>query len=202
MIVYSATSKNGLTYIGATSRSLRTRIVEHRSNAAQGKPGKFYDEIRKNKIDFFEFEILKHCSSVDQMFNYEKAYIEYFDSYNCGLNSSMGGHENTRLHFTKKQFEAFRAGGIKSIYDGRLKKAWEKSLTSENQKIKSQKSHAKKNAKMPWYLVFDEGVLIGKFRGYKDASAKFNTTPQAWRSYVMRGKFKNFLIKMEQTHGE
>ena len=77
-LVYKITNKiNGKIYVGQTTRMLDTRIKE--STYADSPLGK---DVRKYGITNFIIEILAVCSSVDQLNEFEKEYIE---KLNCKI---------------------------------------------------------------------------------------------------------------------
>jgi len=206
VIVYKAESKCGHVYVGATSRSLAIRIIEHKCHAIKtNKQGKFYDLIRKIGIESFRFTILTKCSSVDEMHEKEKYFIEKFDSHLSGLNGSLGGRENRKLIISKKFLAAARKQGLARVKDGTMKKMWAASHTSENQKKKARIHHEKNHLRMLWYEArcSESGKVIARYRGYKDAAKEFGCSGSALRSYVLRGKHKNITFNfITVPHGK
>jgi group I intron endonuclease len=90
--IYKITNKkNGLIYIGCTVYSLEKRFYEHiyRSQVF-GYKSKLYNSIRKYGKENFEIELISECE-IEDMYNNEIKYIELFDTYNNGLNSTCGG---------------------------------------------------------------------------------------------------------------
>ena len=205
MFVYMAKSECGQIYIGASTRSLKTRITEHNCHAnTTRKTGKFYDLIRKNGINYFSFKILKRCKSLSALDFNEKLFISKYDSYMNGLNGSLGGKENRKTVFSEKFLKSAKRTGKNKLLNGQMKKMWETSHTSENQRAKSKIHHEKNRLRMPTYEAIDlnTGIVVGKFQGYKDASKNFGCSGQALRSRVLRGSYRNFIFNfVEVTNG-
>lgn len=82
---------NGKCYIGA-SKDIERRFKEHRNNynSTQEYNKTLYKAFRKYNIINFSFEILEE-TSLDNMFEREKYWINYFDSYQNGYNETYGG---------------------------------------------------------------------------------------------------------------
>lgn len=96
-VVYKITFPNNKIYIGQTSVSLKTRIQQHTASAIRGVDKALYSAIRKHKS--IEIEILKECSSIEELNYWEEFYIS---KYNCTLFSKLGyntrpGGKNTKM---------------------------------------------------------------------------------------------------------
>ena len=89
MIIYKVTNEeNGKVYIGQTIRSLSKRQDDHyrSSNSCH-----FHHALKLYDRDCFVWEIIEECSSVQEMNDREKYFIQYFDSFNNGYNKTLGG---------------------------------------------------------------------------------------------------------------
>ena len=82
---------NGKVYIGYTSKSLKTRMNEHRSGSNK-RNTKLYAAIRKYGWDNFKIDIIyqsldgQHCLKT-----METHFIKEYDSFNSGYNLTEGG---------------------------------------------------------------------------------------------------------------
>ena len=91
-IIYKATnSGNGKSYIGQTIGSLQVRKNNHNYEA----DNEYYDihfhrAIRKYGFDDFEWEVLEEVND-DKLNEREVYYIEMFDTFKNGYNSTLGG---------------------------------------------------------------------------------------------------------------
>lgn len=90
-VVYVATNKvNGKCYIGATQKGVLARRWIHFWHARNGRPGKFYNAVRKHGEDAFEFRPLRACSDFFDALDHERRFIAKMrPEYN--LTSGGGG---------------------------------------------------------------------------------------------------------------
>lgn len=91
---------NGKCYIGQ-SINLAKRYNDHKANHLNPNycnyNSKFYRALRKYGFDNFEYSILLECEQ-SELNEKEKAYIEMYDSYKNGYNSTLGGEDNPSNH--------------------------------------------------------------------------------------------------------
>jgi group I intron endonuclease len=90
--IYKITNKeNGLIYIGCTINSLEKRFGEHLSRCFTSEyKSKLYNSMKKYGQENFTIELIDECE-LSVIYETEKKYIESYDSYNNGLNSTFGG---------------------------------------------------------------------------------------------------------------
>lgn len=90
--IYKITNKeNGLIYIGCTINSLEKRFGEHLSRCfSSTHKSKLYNSMKKYGQENFTIELIEECD-LNIIYEVEKKYIEQYDSYNNGLNSTFGG---------------------------------------------------------------------------------------------------------------
>ena len=90
--IYKITNKeNGLIYIGCTINSLEKRFGEHLSRCFTSEyKSKLYNSMKKYGQENFTIELIEECD-LNIIYETEKKYVEQYDSYNNGLNSTMGG---------------------------------------------------------------------------------------------------------------
>jgi len=83
--------KNGLIYVGCTINSLEKRFNEHLYRCFKTDyKSKLYNSMKKYGQDNFTIELIEECD-LDMIYETEKKYVESYDSYNNGLNSTFGG---------------------------------------------------------------------------------------------------------------
>ena len=93
--VYKFTSPSGKSYIGITN-NLRRRIAEHK-RLSKTLNKAFYNAINKYGFDNFKFEILEEYNVNDRdklhaiLNEREMYYIDKFDTFKSGYNSTLGG---------------------------------------------------------------------------------------------------------------
>lgn len=93
MLVYKATSKTTKkVYIGITTNTLEYRMSQHKRAADEGKTYHFYNAIRKYGFDDFIFEVIEdNINNIEDLYDREKYWIAYYNSYENGYNSTRGG---------------------------------------------------------------------------------------------------------------
>jgi group I intron endonuclease len=92
MIVYKVINKiNNKVYIGQTSKTLENRIKSHIKEANNNSNLLLHKAIRKYGIDNFSWEIIKHCSTVQELNDTEIATIKLYKSIENGYNITKGG---------------------------------------------------------------------------------------------------------------
>lgn len=131
MIIYKITNKlNGKVYIGQTIQSLKERWSKHKGTKTCKALG---SAIIKYGPDAFDVEVLKECSSYEEMNALEKSYIqEYSSLYPNGYNLTTGGNNGQHVEETKKKISEAQKGQKNHMYG---KKA------SEETKRKMRESH-------------------------------------------------------------
>jgi len=90
-IIYRAYLSNGMSYIGQTIRGLHNRESDH-WRLRKGK-GLFQIALRYYGRDAFSWEVLEECDE-KELNDKEKYWILYYDSYDYGFNSDLGGGVN------------------------------------------------------------------------------------------------------------
>lgn len=95
-VIYCATNIiNGKKYIGQTIRNLEIRKREHIGQSYNGSELAFHQAIRKYGEDKFEWNVLDHAYSQEELDDIEKYWIDYYDTYrDSGYNMSLGGQFN------------------------------------------------------------------------------------------------------------
>ena len=88
--IYCITNKiNNKKYIGQ-SKNIYKRWKQHKNKIKSNDNNYLYNAIRLYGLENFSFEIIEECS-IDELNEREIYYINYFDSYNNGYNSTYGG---------------------------------------------------------------------------------------------------------------
>jgi group I intron endonuclease len=90
--IYKIINKeNGLVYIGCTIYSLKKRFNEHIHRCFKTDyKSKLYNSIKKYGVENFVIELIDECD-LNIIYETEKKYIEQYDSFKNGLNSTLGG---------------------------------------------------------------------------------------------------------------
>lgn len=95
---------NGKTYVGQTSRPYKIRFFEHKHDAFDKKSPNYksylYNSIRKYGIENFSFEIIEKCD-IEILDEKEIYYINLFDTFYNGYNSTLGGQGAKKYEFNE-----------------------------------------------------------------------------------------------------
>lgn len=101
-IIYKITNKvTNQVYIGQTSKTLNQRWEQHKKEAKEALDGirqsfpLFHRMIIKYGENNFTPEILEECQNSELDIK-EKYWINYYDSYNNGYNSTIGGQKKIK----------------------------------------------------------------------------------------------------------
>jgi group I intron endonuclease len=98
--IYKIENKiNGHKYIGC-SKNIYVRWQEHKKDSQQ-LDFPLYRAIRKYGIDNFTFEIVEKCN-IELLYEKEKFWITFYNSYDDGYNATRGGESNPALHVSQK----------------------------------------------------------------------------------------------------
>jgi len=90
--IYLMTSPSNKQYIGLTSLNIKNRIKQHvydSENQIGNRP--ICRTIKKYGIDNIKIEIIDYANSKEEMVELEIYYIENYNTYNNGLNATLGG---------------------------------------------------------------------------------------------------------------
>lgn len=81
----------GKEYIGCTIGEIEKRFYEHIYRCLKTDCNtKLCNSIKKYGIESFTIELIEECD-LDLIYSSEKKYIEIFDTYKNGMNSTLGG---------------------------------------------------------------------------------------------------------------
>lgn len=107
--IYRIVNKiNGKCYIGK-SANIEQRFKGHKNKMSYGTEV-LYQAFRKYGIDNFDFSIIEECS-LELLSDREKYWIQYYNSYEEGYNSTLGGDGNLRIDY-QKVVEEFKKTGV------------------------------------------------------------------------------------------
>jgi group I intron endonuclease len=99
MIIYLAKSPSNKIYIGCTSRTLSERKKSHKSRSKNPKCA-FHYAIQKYGFDSISWDIIDRAETFKQMLDKEIFYIDKYNTYNVGYNSTLGGEGTLGLRST------------------------------------------------------------------------------------------------------
>lgn len=90
-LIYKAICPNGKYYIGQTIQVFSERIRCHEKDSFRYKNIKFYNALRKYGFENFKWEIVEDNIPSEFLNIKECEYIQIFNSYRNGYNSTLGG---------------------------------------------------------------------------------------------------------------
>ena len=136
--IYKITSPSGKIYIGQTL-NIKKRINSYKSNSCN-RQFKLYNSLIKYSWNNHIIEIIEDCdyNIIDEK---EIYWIEYYDSYNNGLNLTIGGKGKNGMTYSNKK-------NISKANKGKI--AWNKGLTGIYSKETLEKISQKSKGKIPW----------------------------------------------------
>ena len=158
-VIYMLIFPNWKYYIGQTSQKLWVRIKKGHTNISDKPSNKKECAIKKYKT--FHVMILDTCKDVDELNVKEQYWIELYDTFNNGYNSTTGGDVCRISNETRKKIGEFNRG--KTLSNETRKKIGEfnkgKTISDEHRKRIS-KSHRGKTISDETRKKIGEGVSI------------------------------------------
>lgn len=187
--IYKITNTvNDKIYVGQTTRTIEKRFQEHIKNS-KFKKTKLYNAMNKYGIENFSIEQLEECNNRD-LDNREIYWISFYNSYENGYNSTLGG-EGTKVFDDKKiqqivnlYNDGYCIRDIKKILNSTIETIsyylkQELKLTDEEIKQKGYQIRSERRNKS--VLQFDlEGNYIASYSSYKEAQEKTG----AWYTHI------------------
>ena len=150
--IYKITNRiNGKIYIGQTSRGLSARWREHvyrsKNNICNNH---FKRAIRKHGSEAFAKEVLIDNLTADLANRYEELYIELYDTFNFGYNSTRGGDNMEMTIEARKKLSKAMKGENNPMY-GLTGEKHHMHGKARSEETKQKMSEARKGEKNPMY---------------------------------------------------
>lgn len=208
MIIYKLTSPLGNCYIGQTRRTIEKRWHEHNTRSANTT---LYHALQKYNPQDWKVEVIETCSSLDELEEREKHWIEIFDTYNNGYNMTKGGNgwiRDTLTEEHKRNISKSLRGKCKSketIERNRQAQLGKKrSVASIEKQIASRKrngviSHTwtkeerqRLSAKLklrPKYNLKRVQTPLGTFNSCSEAASAYNKSASWVTRMIIKGEF-------------
>jgi hypothetical protein len=150
MVVYKITNtKTNFTYIGFTKFNIDTRWAQHLYRSFRTNNNiKFDNAIRKYGPDCWTKEIICEVNTHQEAVEREIHYIQFYNTYEKGYNSTKGGDGNNEIKQSKEANES-RSKKLKGVKksDQTIEKFKQRKQTDKT-KAKIAASH--KGMKKPW----------------------------------------------------
>lgn len=148
--VYKITNTiNNKIYVGYSSLSIEHRWRQHKAHALKTSSNrKFYNAIRKYGVNVWEIELLTSVDTVNEAKIQEIKFIELYNSYVTGYNSTKGGDGNNGIIMTPESNEK-RSNALKGV--AKSAETIEKFKNRKNtEESNAKRSRAHKGMKKPW----------------------------------------------------
>ena len=187
---------NNKVYIGQTTSSLTTRFHQHLKNSTlKSRHYKLYNAIKKYGKEHFYIELLENNVPLSHLNEKEIYYIEKYNSFNNGYNSSKGGDGRTiNKHYDEKQIiKMYKAGHSESEIASMFNISYATiSRTLARLKINTRHDGNK-------YEQFDEESFIKMWNSNEadlsDMAKKFNVNEKTIRRHAKRLGLKRKTMK-------
>lgn len=203
-IIYKAqNNENGYIYIGATTKEIKTRKLDHLQKSNANSTIEFHQAIYTYGSDAFTWEQVDTAQSNDELALKEKQYIYQYNSQENGYNNDQGGgFRKTVYKYSLKdgsfleQFECLNDAGV-SVNS--TKKQISKACLSVNNIHKGyywnyefiepfKSKYDKRNKEV--FQMDNNGNIISKFKSVKLASVETSTNKTSIAK-VCRGERKS-----------
>lgn len=200
---------NNKIYIGQTIRDIQSRWNQHINNAynENDKNNHFHNAILKYGENSFSIVIIEECP--DEVLNErEKYWINYYDSYNNGYNSTLGGEGYQKYTITTEEVGKMWDSGL-SMSD--IAKKLSVSRTVIKSRLELYENYSKeqsiqrgiKNSTIkkyqPVYQWSDVGIFVEYFESGKEAEQKTGFSHSAISQAINKKCLSNGYY---WTHGE
>jgi len=181
---------NSKEYVGCTITTLKKRFEEHAWRCINSDSNtKFCNSIRKYGIENFNIELIQECD-VKVIYEREKHFINEYNTFNIGLNSTIGGEGclgykhskeiREKISSTIKDGRSHKGKTYEELYGDRaeeeklkrkISSGWNK-MTEEDKilRVNNIKTATRKNSKYGINLVkeikqkINEGVKIKELK--------------------------------------
>lgn len=203
-IIYSYESPIGKYYIGQTKHE-KTRKSAHKKNAERDFNTHFYRAIRKYGFDNFKYKVLEKVD-VEKLDEREMYYIEKYNSFKEGYNSTLGGngskgtfgelnpfYNKTHTKETKKLISKLHKGKkLSEEHKLKIAESTKKALANLSEEKKAKMTAHSGNNKKSVYCISDNKIFLS----LAEASEYYNSTRSDIRSCCNKkritSKGKNF----------
>lgn len=201
--IYKITNnKNGLVYIGCTTKSLNHRFSEHLYRCFKtGYKSKLYNSMKKYGQENFTIELIEECD-LNIIYETEKKYVKLYDSYDNGLNSTFGGEGclgythspeiRQKISENTKNGNSHRGKTYKDLYGDKeeeerkkrrmsVKQGWETMSDKDKEnRVNNIKENKRKNSKYGIDLIKEMKEKINKGINSKEFKRVY---PQAYENF-------------------
>lgn len=190
---------NNKIYIGYTTRSMEERWKEHVTSSNIGSKFHFHNAIRKYGENSFSHEVLFNgeFENLKEIHIMEQKYIEEYNSYNEGYNSTKGGEGCIGLIVSEEIREKLRVVALKeNLSEEKLIKMRNAKLgtkLSDDVKFKLSEAHkGKKNSK-----EHNENISKSKKEFYSNIENRLKECDKNSKFYNIQNEYLNINLNIK-----
>jgi len=183
--IYKLTGPNGKGYIGITSKTLDERFNGHAKHSDAGADIKLSKALRKYGAESFNKEVIDQRETKELAEQAEIYYIEKYDTYYNGYNSTKGG------------------GGLDSETASKLKKSyWDSECSNAQRKKQSEQWKKQQPAGADWtgrkHTEETKEKIRAKNKLWKPTEEMRRKTSEGNKKAWAEGKFDNRPMPTEE----
>lgn len=223
--IYKITNPSGNSYIGKFVIMDRFNSYVKIDRNCKEQPA-LYNSLKKHLVENHTLEILTHSQKEEHLSKYQMAYIRHFDTFNNGLNLTLGGDGNCKHtdEFCKEIWQLNKSGmnfqkiaKLHNLYPCSIQKLIKRTGNtpikhkinmSQQQKDKISKANkGKLKIQIPTVALDENGVMQlvyhKAFTNKSKLSNWHNSCAQLYkRNYKNKARIEYLENKLELTKGE
>lgn len=196
-IIYIHTFKStNKSYIGYTSLTIEKRLNKHVLNCKAGHDSKFYRAIKKYGIADLDSKVLCECKNKEDAIQKEIEMIKNFDTFQNGLNETIGGDggwiiPDSKLQNWKKTKSERMSGEKNPTYSGIkdieiLEKAYDYFIKNHNLPVRKWQVFSSNEYNFPKsYSKFRFKEYGSGLKGFKNAMKEIYSLKDSDFKYVI-----------------
>ena len=208
MVIYKVTNlKNNKVYIGKTEQKLNERKWAHYNSARNlDSQTNFHRALRNNPKEYFKWDTLKECTSLEELNKEEVKFITQYDSFRKGYNMTEGGTGGftykkgdvlyDRIKHKLGKWKNGNPGATKDAIEKRIesfkKVEWKKGELHGNYGHTRNKGKNKGGSNPNAKSVIIDGI---EYETLVSAAKSLNTTERAIRYRCKNEKYKKYQYK-------
>lgn len=189
-------SINDKVYIGQTTLSLEDRWKVHLKPSVSKQRGsyKIYNAMNKYGKENFYCEILEDNIPIEELNNREINYIEKFDSFKNGYNSTKGGDGR----FINKDYDIenilskYKSG----ISATQISKEYGVSHITIERILHANNIEMRQNNEKIFDYMLDEIIKFASSHTYKETAALYNVDEKTIRRFLSKHGFRKYKKKV------
>ena len=189
-------SINDKVYIGQTTLSLEDRWKVHLKPSVSKQRGsyKIYNAMNKYGKENFYCEILEDNIPIEELNNREINYIEKFDSFKNGYNSTKGGDGK----FINKDYDIenilskYKSG----ISATQISKEYGVSHITIERILHANNIEMRQNNEKIFDYMLDEIIKFASSHTYKETAALYNVNEKTIRRFLSKHGFRKYKKKV------